>query len=285
MKKLNKLFIFIILLSILTACSKRSFDINHSINTISREDGSGTRSAFIELFNIEFKNGDNRKDMTTKDSIITNKTDVMFTNIENDNHAIGYASLGSLNNKIKSIKIDGVMPTEDNIKNGTYNIFRSFNIVTKGDTKGITKDFIDFILSSQGQKLIDESYISIYDNAPMYEPKNIKGKIVVGGSSSVSPIMEKLKEYYEKINPNSKVEIQITDSTSGITSAIEGTCDIGMSSRTLKENELLQLRSIEIALDGIAVIVNNQNYIDNLSNEMVKKIFTGEISNWNEVIN
>jgi len=254
------------------------------IVVVSREDGSGTRGAFIELFGIEQKNEDGtRKDMTTKEAIIAKQTDVMMMNITGSPYAIGYISLGSLNDTVKALEIEGVIPTADNVKNGTYAIARPFNIATKGEVSALTEDFINFILSADGQAVVAKSYIAVNENASAYTGSRPAGKTVVAGSSSVNPIMEKLKEAYLAINPNATIEIQMSDSSAGITGAIDGTCDIGMASRDLKESELEQLVSTQIALDGIAVIVNRENTNTNMTKEQVKAIFTGETLTWGEV--
>jgi len=266
------------------ANSSGSFDTSKDISVISREDGSGTRGAFIELFGVEEKAGDGTKtDKTTKEAIIANKTDVMLTNVAGDPYAIGYVSLGSLNDTVKALQIDGVAATVDNIKNGTYKISRPFNIATKGEATGLAKDFIEFILSSEGQAVVAHSYIAISDSAAAYSGSKPGGKIVVAGSSSVTPIMEKLKEAYAAINPNASIEIQQSDSSTGMNAAIDGTCDIGMASRELKDSELESLTSISIAIDGIAVIANTENTVSGLTSEQVKAIFTGEATKWNEV--
>jgi len=276
--------VLIISVFIFSGCKNKTTE---DINVISREDGSGTRSAFIDLFNIEMK-GDNgsRKDLTTKEAIIANKTDVMLINIAGDKYAIGYGSLGSLNDTVKALKIDDVEPSAENIKNGTYKISRPFNIATNGEPTGLTKDFIDFILSAEGQAVVATNYVAAEDNPPAYasyDAADKQKKIVVAGSSSVAPIMEKLKEAYLKVNPDATIELQISDSTSGMTGAIEGTCDIGLASRELKDSEKDKLIGIEIALDGIVILVNNENTVDNLTSEAVREIFTGQILNWREV--
>lgn len=260
------------------------FDSNSEITVVSREDGSGTRGAFIELFGIEEKGADGtKKDNTTKDAIIANKTDVMMTNVSGDEYAIGYISLGSLSDKVKALKVDGVEATPQNVKNGTYKIARPFNIATKAEVSSLAKDFISFILSSEGQEVVSKSYISIDDNAPAFNSSMESGKIVVSGSSSVSPVMEKLKEAYLEINTNAQIEIQTSDSTAGMTNAIEGTCDIGMASRELKDSEAQVLTATSIALDGIAVIVNNDNPTDEITSEAVKAVFTGKTTSWSDV--
>ena len=257
---------------------------NNEISVISREDGSGTRGAFIELTKIEEKDGNgNKLDLTTKEATIAPKTDVMLANVSGDEAAIGYISLGSLNDSIKPIKIDGIEPTAEKIKSGEYKLARPFNIATKGEPTGLAKDFIDYILSAQGQEVVASSYIPVTDNAPQYTPNKIEGKIVVAGSSSVTPVMESLKEAYELINPGAEIEIQLSDSTSGMNATMEGICDIGMASRPLKDSEKAVLNSMEIAIDGIVVITNKTNGIENLSTDNVKDIFTGEITKWDEI--
>ena len=255
------------------------------ITVISREDGSGTRGAFIELFGIEVKNDAGEKvDMTTDDAEITNSTSVMMTSVAGNTEAIGYISLGSLNDTVKVVKIDGAEATVDNIKSGTYKIARPFNIATKGEVSDVAQDFIKYIMSEDGQKVVeDNGYIS-QGNDGAYEPAGLSGKVVVGGSSSVTPVMEKLKEAYVALNPDVTIEVQQSDSTTGMTSAIEGVCDIGMASRDLKDSELeAGLTPTVIAMDGIAVVVNNESPVSELTSENVKDIFTGEITDWADV--
>ena len=255
------------------------------ITVISREDGSGTRGAFIELFGIEVKNDAGEKvDMTTDDAEITNSTSVMMTSVAGNTEAIGYISLGSLNDTVKAVKIDGAEATVDNIKSGTYKIARPFNIATKGEVSDVTQDFIKYIMSEDGQKVVeDNGYIS-QGNDGAYESAGLSGKVVVGGSSSVTPVMEKLKEAYVALNPDVTIEVQQSDSTTGMTSAIEGVCDIGMASRDLKDSEIEKgLTGTTIAMDGIAVIVNNDSPVEELSSDSVKGIYTGEITDWADV--
>ena len=254
------------------------------ITVVSREDGSGTRGAFIELFGIEVK-GENgtKKDMTTKEAVIANKTDVMLGNVAGDPAAIGYVSLGSLNDTVKALSIDGAEASAENVKNGTYSIARPFNIATNGEAAGLAKDFIDFILSAEGQQVVSGSYIAIDANAPVYAGTKPSGKITVAGSSSVTPVMEKLKEAYLAINLDAEIEIQMTDSTAGMTAAMEGVCDIGMASRELKPAETEKLTGIPIALDGIAVVVNRENPAADMSSAQVQSIFTGETTSWDNV--
>lgn len=258
---------------------------NDKITVVSREDGSGTRGAFIELFKIEEKdtNG-NKVDYTTEDADITNSTSVMMTSVAGNAKAIGYISLGSLNDSVKAVMIDGAEATVENIKSGAYKISRPFNIATKGTVSEATQAFIDFILSSEGQAVVeDNGYISAGDNGA-FSGSTISGKIVVAGSSSVTPVMEKLKEAYIAVNPNAEIEIQQNDSTTGMNSVIEGICDIGMASRELKDSEVAAgITPNVIAMDGIAVIVNNENTISELTSEQVKAIFTGSITYWSEI--
>lgn len=255
------------------------------ITVISREDGSGTRGAFIELFGIEVKNDAGEKvDMTTDDAEITNSTSVMMTSVAANTEAIGYISLGSLNDTVKAVKIDGAEATVDNIKSGTYKIARPFNIATKSEVSDVAQDFIKYIMSEDGQKVVeDNGYIS-QGNDGAYESAGLSGKVVVGGSSSVTPVMEKLKEAYVALNPDVTIEVQQSDSTTGMTSAIEGVCDIGMASRDLKDSEIEKgLTGTTIAMDGIAVIVNNDSPVEELSSDSVKGIYTGEITDWADV--
>ncbi len=255
------------------------------ITVVSREDGSGTRGAFIELFGIEEKNDAGEKvDNTTEDAEITNSTSVMMTTIAGNKGAIGYISLGSLNDTVKAVAIDGADATVDEIKSGEYKVARPFNIATKADLSEVASDFIAFIMSEDGQKVVeDNGYIS-QGNDGAYTPSGLKGKVVVAGSSSVTPVMEKLKEAYAVVNPDVEIEVQQSDSTTGMTSAIEGVCDIGMASRDLKDSELESgLTATVIAMDGIAVIVNNDSPVAELTSENVKAIFTGEITDWADV--
>ena len=269
-----------------SADSKSSdWDSSNDITIVSREDGSGTRGAFIELFGIEEKKDGEKVDMTTDDAQITNSTSVMLTTVAGDDYAIGYVSLGSLNDAVKALKIDGEEATEQNIKDGKYKICRPFNIATKkGADNEVAKDFIAYIMSKEGQQVIsDNGYIGD-DSAEAYAGSKPSGKAVVGGSSSVSPVMEKLIEAYKKVNTGAEFELQTTDSTTGMTSAIDGSYDIGMASRELQDEEKDKLDSQVIATDGIAVIVNKNNTTDELSSDQVKTIYTGDATTWDEVV-
>lgn len=260
------------------------FDTSSDITVVSREDGSGTRGAFIELFGVQQEENGEKVDMTTEEAVIANSTAVMMTTVAGDDYAIGYASLGSLDDTTKALKVDGVEPSVDTIKDGSYKISRPFNIATKDNVSDVAQDFINYIMSDDGQKVIeDNGYISVSDGK--FESNGAKGKIVVAGSSSVTPVMEKLKEAYEKANGGKiTVEVQQSDSTTGITSVAEGICDIGMASRELKDEETKEnLTATEIARDGIAVVVNNDNDIDELTSDQVKAIFTGETTDWEDL--
>ena len=267
------------------ATATADFDTDEDISVYSREDGSGTRGAFIELFGVEEKDANGEKiDNTTEDATITNNTSVMMTGVAGDDYAIGYVSLGSLNDTVKALKIDGVEPTVENIKSDSYKVYRPFNIATKGEASEAAQDFIDYILSAEGQQIVsNEGYITVDDAAPAFAGGQASGSVTVAGSSSVSPVMEKLAEAYMKLNGNVKIEIQTSDSTTGMTSAIDGVCDIGMASRELKDTEAEKLTATVIAQDGIAVVVNNNNPIDNLTKDQVKSIYVGETTSWSEV--
>ena len=274
-------------LSLLAGCAgqKAGFDADKTINVVSREDGSGTRGAFIERFGVEQKSDDgSKKDLTTKEAVIAKQTDVMMTNIAGDKYAIGYISLGSLNETVKALAIDGAMPSVENVENGSYSIVRSFQIATKGEPTGLAADFISFILSQEGQAVVAKGYIPVDANAPAYSGTRPSGKLVVAGSSSVTPVMEKLKEAYLTLNPEAVIEIQQSDSSAGLTGAIDGTCDIGMSSRTLKDSEAAQLTALPIATDGIALIANHDNSITGLTREQVRAVFIGEVTKWSELL-
>lgn len=255
------------------------------VSVYSREDGSGTRGAFIELFGIEEKdaNGD-KVDLTTPMAAITNSTSVMMTSVAGDANAIGYISLGSLNNTVKALSIDGAEATAENVKSGTYKVARPFNIVTKDGVSDVAQDFIDYIMSSDGQKVVEENgCISVADNADSYKASGKSGKIVIAGSSSVTPVMEKLAEAYKALNPDVAIEVNQSDSTTGVNMATEGTCDIGMVSRELKDSES-GVKATVIAQDGIAVIVNPDASIDELTSDQVKGIYTGELTTWEDVV-
>lgn len=262
------------------------FDYDNDIAVVSREDGSGTRGAFIELFGVEQKNEEGEKiDYTTVEASITNNTSVMMTTVANDEYAIGYISLGSMNDTVKALKIDGVEASVENIENGTYTVNRPFNLAVKEELTDAAEDFMNYILSAEGQAIVnDNGYIMIDSAAAVFESNGAEGKVVVAGSSSVTPVMEKLKEAYAAVNANVTIEINTNDSSTGVSSAIEGTCDIGMASRALKDTETAEgVQEVTIAKDGIAVIVNNNNPVEDLTTETVKNIYVGDILTWSEI--
>jgi phosphate transport system substrate-binding protein len=269
----------IMALGVLTGCGSSS---SSDISVISREDGSGTRSAFTELMGVMVDDVDN----TTASAEISQSTSVVLTTVAGNTNAIGYVSLGSLNDTVKAVKVDGVEATVDNIKAGSYAVSRPFEVVTNDNLTDLSKDFISYILSKQGQDIIsEEGYITIDDNAAEYETKKeMSGKIVLAGSTSVSPVMQVIADAYMALYPDVTIEIQQTGSGAGITSTIEGACDIGMSSRALKDEELAEgISETTIAMDGIAVVVNNENTVEDLTSEQIRQIFTGEITSWADV--
>ena len=285
MKKLAVMALAAVMTAGMTVPAMAADISSDPITVVSREDGSGTRGAFIELFGVEEKDADgNKVDNTTEEASITNNTAVMMSTVAGDVDAIGYISLGSLNDSVKAVKIDGVEATAENIKSGEYKVSRPFNIATNGEVSEVTQDFIDYILSPEGQAVVEENgYISI-DDTTEAESTQPEGKVVVAGSSSVTPVMEKLKEAYAEVNPNAEIEIQQSDSTTGMTSAIDGICDIGMASRELKDEELeAGLTSTTIANDGIAIIVNNDNPTEDLTVDQVKSIYVGETTTWGDL--
>lgn len=260
-------------------------DTSKPITVVTREEGSGTRGAFVELFGVEQEDESGEKvDMTTVDAAVANSTENVMTTVAGDEYAIGYTSLGALNDNVKALKIDGVEATAENIKSGSYTIQRPFNIATKGDVSDVAQDFINYILSPEGQAVVEENgYIAI-DEQVAFESNNASGKIVIAGSSSVTPVMEKLSEAYQKVNTGAEIEIQESDSTTGMTATADGTCDIGMASRELKDSETeVGLESTVIALDGIAVIVNNDSAVEDITPDLVKQIFVGKITDWKDV--
>ncbi len=292
MKNVKKIIavglIAVMSLAAFTGCSKKAeneFDKEKEIGVITREEGSGTRGAFIELFGIEEKDANGEKvDKTVETAVNTNSTSVMMTTVAGDAYSIGYISLGSLNDTVKALSIDGVEPSVENIDNGTYKVARPFNIATKENLSEAAEDFISFIMSADGQAVIEEAgYIAVSD-AEAYSGSMDSGKIVVAGSSSVTTVMEKLKEAYQEKNPDVVIEVQQSDSSTGVAKAIDGTCDIGMASRDLKDSETSEgVKATVIAMDGIAVIVNNDNPLKGLTSEQVKNIFTGAAKAWSEV--
>lgn len=267
-----------------TGSDAAKFDASKTISVVTREEGSGTRDAFTELTGVLVKDGDNKTDNTTTSAVTINSTEAVITNVKDNEAAIGYISLGSLNDTVKALKIGGVEATADNVKSGDYAVSRPFNIAFKGELSDVAQDFVDYIMSSDGQKIVsDNGYVTVSENAA-YSGKKPSGKISVAGSTSVSPVMEKLAEAYQNVNTNAKVEIQTSDSSAGMQSAMGGTCDIGMASRDLKDEEKSALKVETIAKDGIAVIVNNANTCDDLTLDQVKSIYTGETTVWSDII-
>jgi phosphate transport system substrate-binding protein len=259
-----------------------SYLLAENIYPISREMGSGTRGAFVDIFDVKEQVGKKKIDATSKKAEVTNSTGVMITTVANSKNAIGYISLGSLNDSVKAVKIDGVAPSVENINNKTYTVFRPFNLAISSDNE-LVNDFLGYTSSNQAKSIIQKAgYIALYDNE--FSSKKPSGKIVVAGSRSITPLMEKLKESYKSLNPDATIEIQQSDATTGINSAIEKIADIAMVSREFKDNELKSgLKTQILALDGLAVIVNKSNPIDSLSKDSVKKIFTGDITTWEKV--
>lgn len=274
----------------LTGCGKDttsgdSKGASGEISVVSREDGSGTRSAFVELTGVEEKDADgNKVDYTYEDAIVANSTEIVMTTVEGDENSIGYISLGSMSDSVKGLQVDGVDPTAENIINGTYTLSRPFNIVTNGQVSDAAQDFINFIMSEDGQKVIsDNGYIEV-DNSGAFTSNGASGKVVVAGSSSVTPVMEKLQEAYQAINGDVEIEIQESDSTTGVNFTADGTCDIGMASRDLSDEETGKgLTATAIAMDGIVTIVNNANEITGLTKEQIKDVFRGNITDWSEL--
>ena len=270
------------LLGLLVSCVFGGVLMAQDIFPISREMGSGTRGAFVEIFGIQKEVRSKKVDATTQKAEVTNSTGVMMTTVANSANSIGYISLGSLNDTIKAVSIDGVSPSVQNINNKTYGISRPFNVVTK-TMNPVIEDFLKYALSKEAKGIVEKAgYISVAKDS--YVSTKPSGKIIIAGSSSVTPLMEKLKESYEKINPNVEIEIQQSDSTTGVNSVVEGIADIGMASREIKESELKKgINTQVLAIDGLAVIVNKENPISNLKKEDVRKIFLGEITSWEQV--
>jgi phosphate transport system substrate-binding protein len=283
MKAFNIVAVIIAASMTFSACGK-----TNNIAVITREDGSGTRSTFTEMFGITVKGDDGTvTDNTTLEATVANQTEVVITNVSGNKNAIGYISLGSLNDTVKAVSIDGVSADTANVKSGEYKAAREFFIATKAvnaaEISPVVEDFINFILSAEGQAVVGKTYIAVNDTAPSYVGNGAAGKITVAGSSSVNPVMEKLKEAYLVVNPNAEIEIQMSDSSSGLSNAAEGLCDIAMSSRKLKDAELEKLDPTTIAIDAIVVIVNNENAVSNLTSDDINEIFTGKTTDWSGI--
>ncbi len=292
MKTLIAVLSIVSMMAAVTGCGSSDAEIDtnweasNEITIVSREDGSGTRGAFVELFGILEEVDKEKVDMTTEEAQITNSTSVMMTTVAGNEYAIGYISLGSLEGSVKAVKIDGAEATAEKIKSGDYKVSRPFNLVTKEKIDNeVAQDFVNYIMSTEGQKVVEENGYIAVEGAESFEGTQPSGKAVIGGSSSVSPVVEKLIEAYNKVNPNAEIELQTTDSTTGVISTMDGSYDIGMASRELKDSEIAEgAHGIVMATDGIAVIVNLDSPVDELSSEQVKGIYTGEILAWDEVV-
>lgn len=288
--RISLLVVLILVFTLITGCAQvdkedsEGSTLSDTINVVSREDGSGTRGAFIEIVGILEKNSEgNETDNTYEEAIIQNGTDAVMTTVVGDKDSIGYISLGSLNDRVTALKIDDVEATSENVQNESYKISRPFNIGYKGELSLLAEDFLSFIMSSEGQGIIvEEGYVEASTDLINYNGSDQKGSLMVAGSTSVSPVMEKLAEKYEDLHPDVSIEIQSTGSSAGMQSAIEGSADIGMASRQLKESEKEILSHRVMAIDGIAVIVNNENPLESISLDGVKSIYTGEITTWDD---
>lgn len=290
-KKMTKVLTIVGLALSLASCGgknangekqEKSANASH-INVITRENGSGTRGAFVEITGLLEKDGDSEKDTTSTEATVQNSTDGVMSTVANDKESIGYISLGSLNDKVKALKVESVEPTASRVASDEYKIARPFNLAFKGEIKGLARDFIDFIHSKEGQKIVeDNGYIRVKGDKS-YDGKGKKGKLSIVGSTSVAPLMEKLKEAYVKMNPDVQVDITANGSSAGIQAAAEGTADIGMASRELKDEEKEKLQAEVMAKDGIAVIVNKENKLDNISLENLKKVFQGKLKEWKDL--
>lgn len=264
-----------------SSSSASGFDTKSNISVITREDGSGTRSAFIELTGVQEEKDGTKTDNTLSSAIVQSSTQAVLTGVAGDPTAIGYISLGSLNDTVKAAKIDGVEPTSETVKDGSYKISRPFNIATKDNLSEAAQNFIDYILSKEGQEIVNKDYVEAVDNAEPFAGAKGKGKVKVGGSSSVSPVMEKLAEAYQKVNKDVTVEVNTSDSSTGMSQAAEGTVDIGMASRELKDSETAKgIKGTVIAKDGIAVIVNKSNTVEDIKLDRLKGIYTGSTTTW-----
>lgn len=267
---------------ILVGCGQSDeFNPKRQISVISREQGSGTRDAFVELTGILVKENGKKKDMTSADALVIDGTQAVMSNVAGNEYAIGYISFGSLNSSVKAVTIEGVPVSVETVRDGKYKIARPFNVAYKNSDNILLNDFLAFIASKQGSAIIEKNgFVSVAENPKDYESKEYVGKLVIAGSSSVSPVMEKLKEAYMALNKDVVIEIQTNDSSSGMLAAKEGSCDLGMASRELKDSERSALQSKTIAMDGIAVIANQKNPVKDLKLLEVKSIFTGEAKSW-----
>lgn len=279
------LSIFILVSGCANIAAGGQFNRQENINVLSREEGSGTRGVFVELFGVEEKDAQgNKTDKTVATAEITSSTSVMLSKVAGDFHSVGYISLGSLNDSVKALAVEGVTPSAETVQKGTYPVSRPFNIVTNSKPDDLTKDFINYIVSAQGQAIVSETGFVPVDDTGEFTSQKPEGKIVIAGSTSVSPVMEKLREAYLKLNTNGAIDLETSDSTTGVNSTVSGIANIGMVSRELKDNEVKQdIVSYTIAKDGIVVIVNQENPIKEITIDQVKGIYTGKIQGWGEV--
>ncbi|MDD2648706.1 MAG: substrate-binding domain-containing protein [Eubacteriales bacterium] len=280
MKTMKKIIAIISCAMMVLACVGCAFAAAE-ITVVSREAGSGTRSAFIELTGVEVKDENGAKsDMTYEDAVVQNGTAQVITTVKGDVNAIGYISLGSMSDAVKAVSVDGIVPAEETILSGEYKIARPLNIAYKGELSKTAEDFVAYILSEAGQEVVSANHY-IKNEPAAYTASAVAGKITIGGSSSVAPLMEKLAESYMALHQDVTIELQVSDSSTGMRGALDGTFEIGMASRDLKQSELDDgLTPVTIALDGIAVIVNNDNPVTNLTIEEIRQIFTGEKTEW-----
>lgn len=280
----------LVVMSLFAGCGgitnlSKVFDTKSQISVITREDGSGTRSAFVELTGVLVENDSGKSDNTTPYAIVQSSTQAILTGVASDVRAIGYISLGSLNDTVDTLKIEGIAPSAETIKDGTYKISRPFNIATKSNVNEVTQNFIDYILSKEGQEIVaGEGYVEVVENAEAFAGAKGEGTIKVGGSSSVSPVMEKLAEAYRKINTKVTIEVNTSDSSTGVSAVVEGIADIGMASRELKKSEIEKgIEGQAIAKDGIVVVINKENTIEDITLNQLKGIYTGEITTWEKL--
>ncbi|KXO16774.1 phosphate ABC transporter, phosphate-binding family protein [Clostridiales bacterium KA00134] len=255
-----------------------------SINVITREQGSGTRSAFTELTGVLVKDGNTKTDKTYAEAAVQSSTDAVLTTVQNDAAAIGYISLGSLNDNVKALKVEGIEATAENIKSNAYKLARPFNLAYKKDVDEKTKDLVNFIMYDEGQKICEAQGYVANANKIAYQAIDNDAKLTVAGSTSITPLMEKLVEAYKVKNPKVEINIQSNGSSAGMTAAMEGTAQIGMASRELNDEEKNALDFTVIARDGIAVIVNKENTAENVTIENLRQIFTGELTDWSALV-
>lgn len=268
------------------------------IRPITREMGSGTRSAFVDIFDIKAHRGGKKIDAISQKAEVTNSTGVMILSVSNAKNAIGYISLGSLNERVKALKIDGVAPSVANVGNKSYKIVRPFNVAFKRDSKNaLIADFLRFTQSKNAVQIIQKAgYIALpSDNqntlkgtktSPQsdYKSQDLQGKLVIAGSSSITPLMEKLQEAYIALNPRAEVEILQSDSTMGINATSENIADIAMVSRELTKGEIARGLVVQVlAMDALVVIVNKNNALENLGADAIRQIFLGQITKWSEL--